>query len=409
MEITTLEPLSLEELEAVAGHLDREKWLEPDDRQAFIESLETTAIVRSQEAWRAITQSNIALFLIRHYGLHMGRKNELGLPMETWEQYLAYMRRRGLTRSTSFKHLASLLIFHKGLGRDVFGALLIPGGVQSLDGLKTMVDYNVKTGEILGPKNPQVLERLPCPEENLVTRINMVLDGVAKTGPDELQLTPREVSRLLHYDYGGKSQISFFWTLGPFGEALGWYYSLDGLEASRGIVSVDPMPPVVAHKLGQWARVTERDPTPFAEQLLKEDKMYHQVTICGYLGKDPEMRYTPAGRAVTNFSVATSRKWTNADGTPGEETVWFKITAWQKLAEICNQYLSKGRPVLITGRMNPNEYGGPRIWETRDGDPRADYEVVANQVRFLGRGTAQEEPVVGEPPVLDDKELEPPF
>ena len=115
----------------------------------------------------------------------------------------------------------------------------------------------------------------------------------------------------------------------------------------------------------------------------KERKMYSQIIIVGYLGRDPEMRYTPSGDAVTNFNVASSRRWTNQDGSPGEQTTWYRITAWRKLAEICNEYLSKGRPVLVVGRLNPNEYGSPRIWTTQDGEPRASFEVTAEQVRFL--------------------------
>jgi single-strand DNA-binding protein len=113
--------------------------------------------------------------------------------------------------------------------------------------------------------------------------------------------------------------------------------------------------------------------------------MYQKIIIAGYLGRDPEMRYTPQGTPVTNFSVATSRKWTNADGTPGEETVWFRVTAWRRLAETCNQYLSKGRPVLVEGRLRPDpETGGPRIWTGQDGVGRASFEVNALTVKFLG-------------------------
>ena len=82
--------------------------------------------------------------------------------------------------------------------------------------------------------------------------------------------------------------------------------------------------------------------------------MYQKIIIMGNLGNDPEMRYTPQGKPVTNFSVATNRKWTNADGTPGEETIWFRVSAWGKLAEVCDEYLSKGRRVLIEGRLRPD-------------------------------------------------------
>jgi len=113
--------------------------------------------------------------------------------------------------------------------------------------------------------------------------------------------------------------------------------------------------------------------------------MYQKVMIVGNLGSDPEMRYMPDGTAVTSFSVATSRKWTNKDGSPGEETVWFRVSAWRKLGEICNQYLAKGRQVMVEGRLTADkETGGPRVWTGNDGAPRASYELNAQEVKFLG-------------------------
>ena len=113
--------------------------------------------------------------------------------------------------------------------------------------------------------------------------------------------------------------------------------------------------------------------------------MYHKIIIVGNLGRDPEMRYTPDGTPVTNFSVATSRRWTNPDGSPGEETVWFRVAAWRRLAETCNQYLSKGRQVLVEGVIQPDrDTGGPRIWTRQDGTAAASFEVRAFTVRFLG-------------------------
>ncbi|MBC7251197.1 MAG: single-stranded DNA-binding protein [Anaerolineae bacterium] len=129
--------------------------------------------------------------------------------------------------------------------------------------------------------------------------------------------------------------------------------------------------------------------------------MYHRVIIVGYLGRDPEMRYTPDGTPVTNFSVATSRRWTNQDGSQGEETVWWRVTAWRKLAEICNQYLTKGRPVLVEGVMRPDpDTGGPRVWTGNDGVARASYEVTARTVKFLpSRG----EPTAGVPGIAEEE------
>jgi single-strand DNA-binding protein len=115
--------------------------------------------------------------------------------------------------------------------------------------------------------------------------------------------------------------------------------------------------------------------------------MYQNLIIVGNLGRDPEMRYTPSGQAVTSFSVATNRKWTGADGQQQEETVWFRVSVWGKQAEACNQYLSKGRQVLCEGRLTVDkETGGPRIWTDQNGAPRANYEMTALTVRFLGGG-----------------------
>jgi len=113
--------------------------------------------------------------------------------------------------------------------------------------------------------------------------------------------------------------------------------------------------------------------------------MYHKVTIIGNLGGDPEMRYMPDGTPVTSFSVATNRKWTNKDSSKGDETVWFRVSAWRRLGEICNQYLSKGRQVYVEGRLTPDKTtGGPRVWTGNDGTPRASYEITALEVKFLG-------------------------
>ena len=111
--------------------------------------------------------------------------------------------------------------------------------------------------------------------------------------------------------------------------------------------------------------------------------MYQKITIVGNLGKDPEMRYTPNGSAVCNFNVATNRSYTTSEGVKVEEVTWFRITTWQKLAELCNQYLSKGRKVLVEGRINSDDNGSPRIWTRDDGTPAASFEITADKVLFL--------------------------
>lgn len=111
---------------------------------------------------------------------------------------------------------------------------------------------------------------------------------------------------------------------------------------------------------------------------------YQKIIIAGNLGRDPEMRYTPSGQAVTSFSVAVNESYTNANGEKIKKTIWFRVTAWGKQAEICNQYLKKGQQVLVDGRMSadPNT-GGPKIWSKQDGTSGSSFEVTASTVRFL--------------------------
>jgi len=112
--------------------------------------------------------------------------------------------------------------------------------------------------------------------------------------------------------------------------------------------------------------------------------MFQTIILAGNLGKDPEMRYTPSGQAVTSFSVATNRQYTNNNGETVKETMWFRVSVWGKMAEVCNQYLKKGSKVLVEGRLTADSAtGGPRIWNGQDGSPRASFEVNAQTVRFL--------------------------
>ncbi|MFC2064408.1 single-stranded DNA-binding protein [Chloroflexota bacterium] len=112
--------------------------------------------------------------------------------------------------------------------------------------------------------------------------------------------------------------------------------------------------------------------------------MFSKILIVGNVGKDPEMRYTPSGQAVTSFSVATNRQYTNNNGETIKETTWFRISAWGKQAETCNQYLKKGSKVLVEGRLTADPAtGGPRVWKSQDGSPRASFEINAGIVRFL--------------------------
>jgi len=118
--------------------------------------------------------------------------------------------------------------------------------------------------------------------------------------------------------------------------------------------------------------------------------MYHKVILVGNLGRDPEMRYIPSGAAVTNFSMATSEKWTGQDGQQQERTIWWRVSVFGKSGEACNEYLKKGSKVLVEGRMNADpKTGNPRLWQGQDGQMRASFEVTASAVKFLSsRGEA---------------------
>jgi single-strand DNA-binding protein len=119
---------------------------------------------------------------------------------------------------------------------------------------------------------------------------------------------------------------------------------------------------------------------------------YHTVILVGNLGRDPEMRYTPAGQAVTNFSIAVNDDYTNNNGERVKRTIWVRVSAWGKQAENCNQYLKKGSKVLVEGRLTADaNTGGPRIWTKQDGTTGTSFEVSAQTVRFLStRGETAE-------------------
>jgi single-strand DNA-binding protein len=104
----------------------------------------------------------------------------------------------------------------------------------------------------------------------------------------------------------------------------------------------------------------------------------NKVMVIGRLGRDPEMRYTPSGRPVTTFSVATSRSWNTSDGERRTETEWFNVVAWGNLAEICKQYLSKGQQVYVEGRLQT------RYWDDSEGNKHSSTEIVANEMIMLG-------------------------
>lgn len=106
---------------------------------------------------------------------------------------------------------------------------------------------------------------------------------------------------------------------------------------------------------------------------------FNKVTIVGYLGRDPELRYTPQGTAVCKMSVATTEKRRSTNGENEEYTTWFRVTVWGRQAELANEYLGKGRQVYIEGRLRLEEYAD------RDGNPRISPEVTATDIQFLGQ------------------------
>ncbi len=108
----------------------------------------------------------------------------------------------------------------------------------------------------------------------------------------------------------------------------------------------------------------------------------NKVMIIGNLGTDPEMRYTANGKAVTTFSIACNRNFSGADGERREETEWFSVVTWEKLAETCSQFLQKGRRAYVEGRLHTRSWDGP------DGNKRYRTEVIANTVLFLDRAQA---------------------
>lgn len=146
--------------------------------------------------------------------------------------------------------------------------------------------------------------------------------------------------------------------------------------------------------------------------------MFHRVTIIGNVGRDPQMRYTPDGVAVTDFSVATKETvsktlpngqarscpqgWKESfNGKNWEVTVWWRVTCWRKLAETVNQYLTKGQQVFVEGTISGEATDGtlnPRVWTGNDGAPRASFEVTAQTIKFLGAREAGAGPAMGTPP-----------
>lgn len=140
----------------------------------------------------------------------------------------------------------------------------------------------------------------------------------------------------------------------------------------------------------------------------------NKVILIGNLGRDPEVRYTPGGLAVANFSMATSETWTNKEGEKETRTEWHRIVAFGKLGEICGEYLSKGKQVYIEGRIQTRE------WEDKEGNKRYTTEIIALQMLMLGSresageprpspSSDMETPNLPEPPISKTKDDDIPF
>lgn len=113
--------------------------------------------------------------------------------------------------------------------------------------------------------------------------------------------------------------------------------------------------------------------------------MVNLVVLVGRLGKDPDVRFTPSGRAVCSFSLATDERWTDDSGAKQERTTWHNVVVWGKQAEACGQYLAKGRQCYVEGKIQVREY------EDKEGSKRKAFEIVASNVRFLGDGKQRTE------------------
>ena len=141
--------------------------------------------------------------------------------------------------------------------------------------------------------------------------------------------------------------------------------------------------------------------------------MYHKIFLLGNLGRDPELRHTSDGTAVTTLNIATSENWTSKDGEAMERTIWWRASVWGRAAEAAAQYLSKGRQVFVECTMQPDpETGNPRIFTRNDGTTGSSYEVRAGIVKFIGgrSGSGADETVVGdEPPAEEIEEDSIPF
>lgn len=128
-----------------------------------------------------------------------------------------------------------------------------------------------------------------------------------------------------------------------------------------------------------------------------------KVEIIGNVGRDPEMRYTPSGQAITSFSVAHTEQFKDSNGETRKKTIWVRVSAWGKLAETVNTYVKKGMLVRVEGKLTGDENGNPKIYKKSDGTPASSFEVTAFGVMFLSKVEGAKQPdESGELPPADD-------
>ena len=142
---------------------------------------------------------------------------------------------------------------------------------------------------------------------------------------------------------------------------------------------------------------------PGRESFRSSSSSLNKVMLIGNLGAEPEMRFTPSGNPVTTFRIAVNRVYTSPEGERKEETEWFSIVTWSRLAETCNQYLSKGQKVYVEGRLHT------RTWDGQDGQKHYRTEVIASQVIFLDKKAAvpmaEDRPEEGEPDEIEPQDI----
>lgn len=127
----------------------------------------------------------------------------------------------------------------------------------------------------------------------------------------------------------------------------------------------------------------------------------HRIELIGHAGHDPSMRFTPSGQPVTQFPLATSEQYTNQAGEQVKRTVWFRVSVWGKMAEVCKEHVYKGMLVYIEGRLTADEKGNPKTYKNKQGEPTANFDVTATSIKFLSK---RGEPA-SQPEAIPDSDL----